>query len=232
MKVPVLSSSLPKTQDVNPNAPKPDAKANPDASTPSNTNDSSNGGSRGTGNFSNVAQGAGGLASGGAAIYRADQSTNSQPPAAQGYQGNQGTQGSSGMISYGGNNGGGTTPSNLQNRPVGQQEPSLSSGDGLSKLLSPLVQILGTIIGSLLQHSGSSQGTQGSKATAPQLQPNQALHSAAPKPLVESEKDTSTKPTEATGRPAGDTRSAEEIIKANPILANLGTQKDINREGA
>jgi hypothetical protein len=47
-----------------------------------------------------------------------------------------------------------------------------------------------------------------------------------------SEKDTSTKPTEASGRPAGDNRSAEDIIKANPILANLGSQKDINRDGA
>ncbi|MHA6494633.1 hypothetical protein ACX0MV_15490 [Pseudomonas borbori] len=37
-------------------------------------------------------------------------------------------------------------------------------------------------------------------------------------------------PTEATGRPEGDTRSAEEIIAANPALANLGDQKDIKRD--
>lgn len=50
--------------------------------------------------------------------------------------------------------------------------------------------------------------------------------------IKETEKEIKSKPTAATGRPAGDTRSAEEIINANPILKNLGDQKDINREGA
>jgi hypothetical protein len=38
------------------------------------------------------------------------------------------------------------------------------------------------------------------------------------------------KPTEATGRPEGDNRSADDIINANPALKNLGNQKDIKQE--
>ncbi|RMP20509.1 hypothetical protein ALQ27_01237, partial [Pseudomonas syringae pv. delphinii] len=45
-------------------------------------------------------------------------------------------------------------------------------------------------------------------------------------------KDMSDKPTEATGRPKGDTRTAEQIIDANPILKQLGNQKDIKRTEA
>ncbi|WP_437614535.1 hypothetical protein [Erwinia sp. V71] len=47
-----------------------------------------------------------------------------------------------------------------------------------------------------------------------------------------SEKDLTVKPTDdnMTGRPAGDTRSAEEIINDNPVLKNLGDQKDIKRD--
>ncbi|WP_449102648.1 hypothetical protein [Pseudomonas extremaustralis] len=36
-------------------------------------------------------------------------------------------------------------------------------------------------------------------------------------------------PQENVRRPDGDRRSAEQIIEANPILKNLGYQKDINR---
>ena len=43
------------------------------------------------------------------------------------------------------------------------------------------------------------------------------------------EQDVSRKPELATGRPPGDTRTAEQIIEDNPILKNLGHQKDINR---
>ena len=39
------------------------------------------------------------------------------------------------------------------------------------------------------------------------------------------------KPTQASGRPEGDTRSADEIIDDNPVLKNLGDQKDIKRDG-
>ncbi|WP_238344533.1 hypothetical protein [Pseudomonas lactis] len=43
------------------------------------------------------------------------------------------------------------------------------------------------------------------------------------------EQDVSRKPEFATGRPPGDNRIAEQIINDNPILKNLGHQKDINR---
>ncbi len=38
------------------------------------------------------------------------------------------------------------------------------------------------------------------------------------------------RPTGPTGRPPGDNRSAEQIIEGNPVLKNLGNQKDIKRE--
>lgn len=43
------------------------------------------------------------------------------------------------------------------------------------------------------------------------------------------EQDVRLKPDFSTGRPPGDTRSAEQIIEDNPILKNLGDEKDINR---
>ncbi|WP_248134402.1 hypothetical protein [Pseudomonas sp. W2Jun17] len=43
------------------------------------------------------------------------------------------------------------------------------------------------------------------------------------------ERNVSRKPEISTGRPPGDTRTADEIINDNPILKNLGHQKDINR---
>lgn len=47
-----------------------------------------------------------------------------------------------------------------------------------------------------------------------------------------SEHDTSVRPTEEnlTGRPPGDNRSAEQILDENPVLKNLGNQKDIKRD--
>lgn len=48
----------------------------------------------------------------------------------------------------------------------------------------------------------------------------------------ETEKDISVPPTDKNlkGRPTGDNRSAQEIIDANPVLKNLGNQKDIKRD--
>jgi hypothetical protein len=46
------------------------------------------------------------------------------------------------------------------------------------------------------------------------------------------EQDVRLKPDFPTGRAPHDRRTAEQIIKDNPILANLGTQKDINRDQA
>ncbi len=43
------------------------------------------------------------------------------------------------------------------------------------------------------------------------------------------EQDVSRKPEIATGRPPGDNRTAEQIINDNPILKNLGHQKDVSR---
>jgi len=43
--------------------------------------------------------------------------------------------------------------------------------------------------------------------------------------------DSATRPTVATGRPAGDHRTAEEIINANPVLKNLDFQPSIYRHG-
>lgn len=48
-------------------------------------------------------------------------------------------------------------------------------------------------------------------------------------PLEKAEQDVRTRPMFATGRPMGDNRSAEQIIEDNPILKNLGHQRDINR---
>nr|ACU65057.1 putative type III effector protein [Pseudomonas syringae pv. syringae] len=157
MKLPGLSSSPPKTPDVTPNAPKPEAKPSQDASKPADTqNNSGNGGNSATGNFSNVAQGTGSLASGGASLYRADQSSQNQPQATQG---NQGAQGSSGGVSYGSNSGGSIPPS-LQNNTSSQQSQGLSGSDGLSKLLSPLAKMLEKVLGTMLQHSGGGSSMQ------------------------------------------------------------------------
>ena len=46
------------------------------------------------------------------------------------------------------------------------------------------------------------------------------------------EQDVRLKPDFATGRPPNDKRTAEQIINDNPILKNLGHQKDIKREQA
>ncbi|WP_231988979.1 hypothetical protein [Pseudomonas synxantha] len=63
-----------------------------------------------------------------------------------------------------------------------------------------------------------------------------AAHIAQERKLMEGiekpEQDVRRKPNFATGRPSGDNRSAEQIIADNPILKNLGHQKDINREWA
>jgi hypothetical protein len=225
VKLPGLGASPPKTPDVTPHAAKPDVKPTPDAGKPSNTpNDSGNGGSRATGNFSNVAQGTGALASGGSAIYRADQSTqNSQ----------YGTQSTSGAVNYGGPAGSGT-PSALQSQSPGQQSQALGNS-GEQSMIAPLLQLLDKLIGAMLQPFGggaSAESAGGNPATSNAAAPAQVAAAKTEAPAANSEKDTSTKPTEATGRPKGDTRSADEIIAANPILANLGDQKDINREGA
>lgn len=157
MKLSGPGASPPKTPDVTPHASKPDVKPTPDAGKPSSTPaDSGNGGSRATGNFSNVAQGTGALASGGSAIYRADQSTQNAQ---------YGAQSSTGAVNYGGPAGSANGPSAaLQSQPSAEQNQGLSnnvlsnnvlSNNGASsKSSSPLLQLLDKLITSLLQPFG------------------------------------------------------------------------------
>ena len=152
MKLSGPGASPPKTPDVTPHASKPDVKPTPDAGKPSSSPaDSGNGGSRATGNFSNVAQGTGALASGGAAIYRADQSTQNAQ---------YGAQSSTGAVNYGGPAGSANGPSAaLQSQPAAEQNQGLSdnllSNNGAaSKSSSPLMQLLDKLITSLLQPFG------------------------------------------------------------------------------
>ncbi|HEX8590211.1 hypothetical protein [Pseudomonas sp.] len=151
MKLSGPGASPPKTPDVTPHASKPDVKPTPDAGKPSSATDSGNGGSRATGNFSNVAQGTGALASGGAAIYRADQSTQNAQ---------YGAQSSTGAVNYGGPAGSANGPSAaLQSQPSAEQNQGLSnnvlSNNGAaSKSSSPLLQLLDKLITSLLQSFG------------------------------------------------------------------------------
>lgn len=55
------------------------------------------------------------------------------------------------------------------------------------------------------------------------------VHAHSPDAAHRGEKDLHFVPQENVRRPDGDRRSAEQIIEANPILKNLGYQKDINR---
>ncbi|UZJ59166.1 hypothetical protein OKW98_21795 [Pseudomonas sp. KU26590] len=145
MKLPGLGASSPKTPDITPHASKPDGKPTPDAGKPSNTpTDSGNGGSRATGNFSNVAQGAGSLASGGSAIYRADQSTQNSQYA---------TQSPTGAVNYGGPAGSGA-PAAMQNQSLAEQSQGPGNSGETSKSSSPLLQLLDKLIGALLQPFG------------------------------------------------------------------------------
>lgn len=145
MKLPGLGASPPKTPDITPHASRPDGKPTPDAAKPSNTpTDSGNGGSRATGNFSNVAQGTGALASGGSAIYRADQSTQNSQYA---------TQSATGAVNYGSPAGNGG-PAVMQNKSLAEQSQGLSNSGEASKPSSPLMELLDKLIGALLQPFG------------------------------------------------------------------------------
>jgi hypothetical protein len=151
VKLPGLGASPPKTPDITPHASKPDAKPTPDTGKPSNTpTDSGNGGSRATGNFSNVAQGTGALASGGSSIYRADQSTQNSQYA---------TQSPTGAVNYGGPAGSGG-PSASQSQTLAQQSPGLGNGGQPSTQNSPLLQLLDKLIGALLQSVGGGASKQ------------------------------------------------------------------------
>lgn len=137
--------------------------------------------------------------------------------------------------------GGGFSPapgSNL-NLPLGQQKPmaqlnnaqqssaasgGISYGGSAGTSLDEMLMVVG--LASLMESAGAQQlmvtPTEGGDVTA------ESEAAAAPA----SEKDLTQKPTDENlkGRPAGDNRSAEQIIDENPVLKNLGDQKDIKRD--
>ncbi|WP_437881020.1 hypothetical protein [Pseudomonas sp. LRF_L74] len=142
--------------------------------------------------------------------------------------------------------GGGQKPSSMP-----QNSPSRNDNEMVQKMAQGIVQtLLGQISERLLaanekqtpaenalkQPSSESSAPALPTAGGEKLEKKEAVQSNsvvnADGSIRATEKDIDGKPTEATGRPKGDTRSAEEIIDANPILKNLGDQKDINREGA
>lgn len=150
------------------------------------------------------------------------------------------------MISYGPTTGGGSG-NGLQ--PPGDNPTGVGVGDGSPALLQQLSSLLSQLLGMMNAAGASGGALPGATQQIPEDQQafsNQAADGAqdlqsaskytggvgADGTIIATEQDTSKKPTSATGRPEGDTRSAEEIIDANPILKNLGDQKDINREGA
>ncbi len=94
--------------------------------------------------------------------------------------------------------------------------------------MNKLVQIamVSQILQLFQQAQGASSGTSSSGVDPFAAMPTGGMGRA---PAVKSEQDNATRPTEASGRPPGDNRSADEIIEDNPILKNLGHQKDINR---
>ncbi len=98
---------------------------------------------------------------------------------------------------------------NFGNAPAQQQPEAMSQSSGLFQQLLMLI---------------GGRELQGAQANTSAMLGNQGVS--------ETEKDTSVPPTDENlqGRPSGDTRSAQEIIDANPVLKNLGDQKDIKRD--
>ncbi|KOC91410.1 hypothetical protein NG42_05975 [Winslowiella iniecta] len=138
---------------------------------------------------------------------------------------------SASSINYGG--GSGLNAGSLLSEPLADDSPLTSPGG--SGLLQGMLMLLG--MQSLLQSmAGDNSSGELLEATA---QPEQSASGGSPltaessgDPIRSSERDLTVKPTEDNlkGRPAGDNRSADEIIDANPVLKNLGNQKDIKRD--
>ncbi len=101
-------------------------------------------------------------------------------------------------------------------------------------ILKSLMELLSALAGGKNRDAGEQARPNAMQAVLPLSGTGQqaAVDGGVRPVLKQSEKDVSSKPTASTGRPDGDNRSADEIIEANPILKNLGSQKDINREGA
>lgn len=135
---------------------------------------------------------------------------------------------SSGVLNYGGA---------AANAPLlgDASGDALQAGGGQQGgLLQSLMMLAG--LQSLMQNLAGGEQT-GQAATPGEmlqnLTPLTAQNSGAGSGQVRaSEHDTSVRPTEEnlTGRPPGDNRSAEQILDENPVLKNLGNQKDIKRD--
>ncbi|MEQ4529754.1 MAG: hypothetical protein ABN478_00440 [Mixta sp.] len=115
------------------------------------------------------------------------------------------------------------------------------SGQQSGGMLQGLLMFIG--LQSLLQNLFQSAGSQQAGQTAQRGEAGQPLPDASLLNMPQaggagagqvrsSEHDTSVRPTEEnlTGRPPGDNRSAEQILDENPVLKNLGNQKDIKRD--
>lgn len=104
-----------------------------------------------------------------------------------------------------------------------QQSSSSSSTDSqLSNALSQLKDLLGSLGTSA---ASCTAGTAGSGATAGDT-------TASSQPMPKDEKDTSVAPSSDTlfKNMDGDNRTADQIINDNPVLKNLGNQKDIKQD--
>jgi hypothetical protein len=121
-----------------------------------------------------------------------------------------------------------------QQAPAGQQQAPPQGTDSI-------LQKIMTMLTDLLQKLGKGEGSDGTsmqpemqqipQQQAPQQQaPVEQPPAAPPAPPTKGEKDLISVPTGNTGRPPGDNRSAEDIINDNPVLKNLGNEKDIKRE--
>lgn len=113
------------------------------------------------------------------------------------------------------------------------------SGQQSGGMLQGLMMFIGlqALLQTLFSSAGSQQieQTAQSGATGEELQASSPLLTqggAGAGQVRASEHDISVRPTEEnlTGRPPGDNRSAEQILDENPVLKNLGNQKDIKRD--
>ncbi|MBV4368878.1 hypothetical protein ACMGGR_03705 [Erwinia sp. BNK-24-b] len=115
----------------------------------------------------------------------------------------------------------------LKQSQEGQQTSGSSSTDSqLSSALSQLKELLssaGVTAASGTTAAGTTTGADGTTATD---------GGTSAQPMPTSEKDTSVPPSSSTlfKNMDGDNRSADQIINDNPVLKNLGNQKDIKQD--
>ncbi|MEI2265751.1 hypothetical protein [Erwinia sp. CGal63] len=108
----------------------------------------------------------------------------------------------------------------LKQSQEGQQSSGNSSTDTqLSSALSQLKELLSSLGATATTGAGATTGTA------------DATGNSSAQPMPTSEKDTSVPPSSGTlfKNMDGDNRSADQIINDNPVLKNLGNQKDIKQ---